>query len=288
MYIDPVSGRAYSVDPTTGQSQWVDAPAPPPAVRLATKRRRLPRILWWFALVLAPVFILPLPYTWRKVRTKPLRFGLVGWAAFLLIVGMANPSPAPAPVVAPVVASVAPTTAVVSTTGVARTTAVASIAAVARTTAVRDTTVVARTTAIPKPVSVSPLIAARPVTSTVTETVRSGGGGAGGGAGACGDDYYLNSDGDCIERPVSAPKAPAGATALCVDGTYSFSAHRQGTCSHHGGVARWLCRLGPFAHRPGVRKAGLEPARPKAQEPKSCVAASYTTPARRRCAPGPG
>ena len=29
-----------------------------------------------------------------------------------------------------------------------------------------------------------------------------------------------------------------------------------------------------------VREAGLEPARPKAQEPKSCVAASYTTPAR--------
>lgn len=34
--------------------------------------------------------------------------------------------------------------------------------------------------------------------------------------------------------------APAGATALCRDGTYSFSAHRSGTCSHHGGVARWL------------------------------------------------
>jgi hypothetical protein len=34
--------------------------------------------------------------------------------------------------------------------------------------------------------------------------------------------------------------APAGATALCRDGTYSFSQHRSGTCSHHGGVARWL------------------------------------------------
>ena len=29
-----------------------------------------------------------------------------------------------------------------------------------------------------------------------------------------------------------------------------------------------------------VRETGFEPARPKAQEPKSCVAASYTTPAR--------
>jgi uncharacterized protein YraI len=33
---------------------------------------------------------------------------------------------------------------------------------------------------------------------------------------------------------------PAGATAICNDGTYSFSANRRGTCSHHGGVAQWL------------------------------------------------
>ncbi|MFG3284166.1 DUF3761 domain-containing protein [Streptomyces sp. NPDC048111] len=37
--------------------------------------------------------------------------------------------------------------------------------------------------------------------------------------------------------------APSGATAQCVDGTYSYSAHRRGTCSHHGGVARWLADL---------------------------------------------
>jgi hypothetical protein len=39
---------------------------------------------------------------------------------------------------------------------------------------------------------------------------------------------------------VAAPSTPAGATAECRDGTYSFSQHRSGTCSHHGGVARWL------------------------------------------------
>lgn len=32
---------------------------------------------------------------------------------------------------------------------------------------------------------------------------------------------------------------PYGATALCADGTYSYSQHRSGTCSHHGGVAQW-------------------------------------------------
>ena len=33
---------------------------------------------------------------------------------------------------------------------------------------------------------------------------------------------------------------PPGATALCTDGTYSFSQTHSGTCSHHGGVAAWL------------------------------------------------
>jgi hypothetical protein len=34
--------------------------------------------------------------------------------------------------------------------------------------------------------------------------------------------------------------APAGATAVCRDGSYSYSQHRSGTCSRHGGVGRWL------------------------------------------------
>src|SRR5713226_6823619 len=38
------------------------------------------------------------------------------------------------------------------------------------------------------------------------------------------------------------PSAPTGATARCRDGTYSFSKHRSGTCSHHGGVGTWLTR----------------------------------------------
>jgi hypothetical protein len=30
------------------------------------------------------------------------------------------------------------------------------------------------------------------------------------------------------------------ASAICRDGTLSYSSHRRGTCSHHGGVATWL------------------------------------------------
>jgi uncharacterized protein DUF3761 len=40
--------------------------------------------------------------------------------------------------------------------------------------------------------------------------------------------------------PAASAAPPPGATAVCRDGTYSFSQHRSGTCSYHGGVARWL------------------------------------------------
>ncbi|MFI9506763.1 DUF3761 domain-containing protein [Nocardia sp. NPDC052566] len=57
---------------------------------------------------------------------------------------------------------------------------------------------------------------------------------------SCGPDSYINSDGVCVHRPAQAPGPPSGATAKCRDGTYSFSQHRSGTCSGHGGVAAWL------------------------------------------------
>lgn len=60
-------------------------------------------------------------------------------------------------------------------------------------------------------------------------------------AGGSSDDYYTNSRGQRVHRPVLSPDGPpAGATAQCADGSYSFSQSRRGTCSHHGGVARWL------------------------------------------------
>ncbi len=91
----------------------------------------------------------------------------------------------------------------------------------------------------------------------------------------------------CASAPAALAGAPAGATARCHDGTYSFSQHHSGTCSHHGGVAAWLgggaasvpalvaaggtvllaprtkaarCKLGPSPDRacsPGAYSSGL-------------------------------
>jgi hypothetical protein len=55
------------------------------------------------------------------------------------------------------------------------------------------------------------------------------------------DNYYTNSAGNEVHSPAySDDGVPPGASAICRDGTYSFSQSRRGTCSHHGGVAQWL------------------------------------------------
>jgi Protein of unknown function (DUF3761) len=61
------------------------------------------------------------------------------------------------------------------------------------------------------------------------------------GAPAVWDGPYTG-DGSTPNPSSSSPAngAPAGATARCMDGTYSYSQHRSGTCSHHGGVAYWI------------------------------------------------
>ena len=55
-----------------------------------------------------------------------------------------------------------------------------------------------------------------------------------------GNGSYVNSKGQTVRRPENCTTTPQGATAQCGDGTYSFSKSRRGTCSHHGGVAKWL------------------------------------------------
>lgn len=51
--------------------------------------------------------------------------------------------------------------------------------------------------------------------------------------------YYINSTGNKVLSPVFAPAIPLGASAKCRDSSYSFSQHRSGTCSGHGGVSQW-------------------------------------------------
>ena len=53
----------------------------------------------------------------------------------------------------------------------------------------------------------------------------------------CSRGYYANVSGHCVHSPSSSP---VGATAQCRDGTYSYSEHASGTCSHHGGVRLWI------------------------------------------------
>lgn len=56
------------------------------------------------------------------------------------------------------------------------------------------------------------------------------------------NNSYTNIVGNQVHSPAysSNGQVPAGATAQCNDGTYSFSQHHSGTCSGHGGVAQWL------------------------------------------------
>jgi hypothetical protein len=54
------------------------------------------------------------------------------------------------------------------------------------------------------------------------------------------DNYYTNVNGNDVHSPAYSNSVPSDASAVCGDGTYSFSQNRRGTCSHHGGVAEWL------------------------------------------------
>jgi hypothetical protein len=57
----------------------------------------------------------------------------------------------------------------------------------------------------------------------------------------CTNGTYVNAAGNVVCSPEASPNGPpAGASAECEDGTYSFSESRSGTCSHHGGVSTWL------------------------------------------------
>ena len=52
-------------------------------------------------------------------------------------------------------------------------------------------------------------------------------------------EYYRSSDGSMVHRPTRGNVDYGRVTAVCSDGSRSFSHHHHGTCSHHGGVASW-------------------------------------------------
>lgn len=51
-------------------------------------------------------------------------------------------------------------------------------------------------------------------------------------------NHYTNVSGHNVHGPsrTRSGARPSGATAHCSDGTWSFSEHARGTCSHHGGI----------------------------------------------------
>ncbi len=58
-----------------------------------------------------------------------------------------------------------------------------------------------------------------------------------------GHPFYRSVDGEMVHQPTAEPNAAYGpVSAICGDGTTSYSHHVRGTCTHHGGVAEWKNR----------------------------------------------
>jgi Protein of unknown function (DUF3761) len=55
----------------------------------------------------------------------------------------------------------------------------------------------------------------------------------------CNGNHYVNSSGVEVHSPSCGQASEGHETAICHDGSHSYSMHRSGTCSRHGGVARW-------------------------------------------------
>jgi Protein of unknown function (DUF3761) len=199
----------------------------------ATDRRRS-----LASLVLAPVFLIVAagvvganaPATPVTVNGSPAAVGDTNSLA-------ASPTstPSAAPVVdAPVLAApglAAPAVEATGTTRVPQRALAAAATATAKATAPRSVASKAPTAKAPASKTAVAAKASAPSKASATKKPSS----------SCDSaTHYVNSSGNCVLRPVAAPKAPAGATAKCNDGTYSSSQHRSGTCSRHGGVAQWL------------------------------------------------
>jgi hypothetical protein len=55
----------------------------------------------------------------------------------------------------------------------------------------------------------------------------------------CNNRHYVNSNGVLVHSPSCGRASEGHETAICRDGSHSYSMHHRGTCSYHGGVAQW-------------------------------------------------
>ena len=82
-----------------------------------------------------------------------------------------------------------------------------------------------------------------------------------------------------VSAGVSAADAPAGATALCKDGTYYSNAEHKGACKGHQGVKTWLDKSSDTAPaaKPTTTAAAPKAAATKAAPAKTAAATSDST-----------
>jgi hypothetical protein len=149
---------------------------------------------------------------WRRFRRLPTGAQIASWVvlAFVLLAAIG----AAAPKKTTNVSTHTTTSLAHTTTAVARATTTAVPATQPATTAAATTTQPATT---PPPTTLAPTTLPVVTLPPTTQPV--------------------------VTQPVvTAPATTVpgnGATALCRDGTLSYSATHSGTCSHHGGVAVW-------------------------------------------------
>jgi Protein of unknown function (DUF3761) len=203
-----------------------------PLGSLHDRQRRWPsfgRFLWW-------AFLLPLAiFAWSSWRLRGvLRFGGYIAAGWVLMFGLAIVAAATTPPTVTVPTSVAqaspaPALAVASPAAAPPAPVASPVVAVAVPVVRAPIAPPTVRPVVPKETHARP--ASRPA-ATRPSTPK--------GSGISSGDTYTNVDGNQIQRPVAAASQPSGATAKCKDGTWSFSQHRSGTCSGHGGVAQSL------------------------------------------------
>lgn len=202
------------------------------------------------ALVIGVIALLRGHIGWARIPNRHTAV-VVSLVAFgvMLAGGALTPTPDATPV-SDRILTTSPT-ASLPTTSTSTTTARKTPTTTAAPTSTTTTTPPPRTTTLtpapaPAPsteVAIAPFVPPAPAPPAPSRGTTGGGTSGGGTSGGGWDDCvggYINTAGNCIPSPQQAPQAPAGATAKCNDGTYSFSQSRRGTCSRHGGVASWL------------------------------------------------